>query len=562
LQHPPFKPDIGEAQYLTQWSLYSTSGVLGLFEKEALLADLVAWVSEDQSYPDLDSAVFYLILAIGAQTCPEDKDVVAEEYYNYGRYLASSDALEGASILGIQCYALITMYLMGLSRVEAAFVQFGLAVRAAYALGLHRTDMPTPPTALERRTRERLWKVIRVYDVYFSVTLGRPMATCEPRNTMAPSDYSATIDLCKIFESVLTELCVKSTPCEDVLEHILDHSRRCAAQFADGLRADGVQPSEHIESGTIKLPNIGLYHMKLAFYAATWLLTKSFLVRTVLDHISSSPPRTDPSLDFEQSSAWPLSPLMMSYACIDSAISTVELFRELLVADQVPRRLPFVVNSIFCAALVLGLATFGDHYLIFPLEETLDTAYKLLRTFERHDWLARHYAEITAQLAAACRTHVQKRSESMASRRRALAGKLFGILDQNAQCRVGQEARGPVKGNGAEEFSWKTQLHGRDSAQPTPSPQQNNIPSLNLAGGTISVAQQTPRAVQSAGHSPSRTVLPNNIDEPFDALLMESAFLDSYDAAEPFEASPSGLSWLDPYHDGSGSFSPVHGLAV
>ncbi|KEF60606.1 uncharacterized protein A1O9_02167 [Exophiala aquamarina CBS 119918] len=103
-----------------------------------------------------------------------------------------------AGLVAAQCYTLIEMYLVNVSRLNAAFMHLGQAVRAAYGLGLHRTDLVANFTPLERRIRERFCKAVRVLDVYLSATLGRPLMTCQSRNTVTVTNYSPTVDMCII----------------------------------------------------------------------------------------------------------------------------------------------------------------------------------------------------------------------------------------------------------------------------------------------------------------------------------------------------------------------------
>ncbi len=44
---------------------------------------------------------------------------------------------------------------------------------------------------------------------------------------------------------------------------------------------------------------------------------------------------------------------VLAHACVDSAIRTIHLLEVLLDFEDIPKRLPFVVNSIFVAALIL-----------------------------------------------------------------------------------------------------------------------------------------------------------------------------------------------------------------
>lgn len=81
---------------------------------------------------------------------------MAKLYFDQGRNLTASYFLKGPCIATVQVYAMSTMYLLGASRRNAAFMHLGTAVRAAYTHGLHRSDIAILFPVVERRMRERL----------------------------------------------------------------------------------------------------------------------------------------------------------------------------------------------------------------------------------------------------------------------------------------------------------------------------------------------------------------------------------------------------------------------
>ena len=420
------------AKSLGKWYLYSTACFGALFDESFLIYELSAWISHPDAKQDGVTSRLFLILALGAQTCPEESDVVAQEYYTYGRALTVLDTIGDSSAVmeTAQCYTLITMYLINASRLNAAFIHLGQAIRAAHSLGLHRTDIGADFTSLERNTRETLWKAIRVLDVYLSATLGRPLATCESRQTDTTMNYSPTVDMCMIYESLLTEVYAKPSTCDEILQQLIDRNRRWAARFPSGLQNDGVCASEQIESGDHLLPNVGLFHIKQAFYGATILLTQSHLAGIV--SASTHSPGQGRVYPGSQSAQ------ILGLACVQSAIDSIELFRSLLVADQVPKHLPLVTNSVFYAVLVLGMANFSDFYATLPIDEYLGTACKLLSVFYKHDWLSRQYLGISEDLSAACKSYTEKKLQNNLNTRRALVSEIFGAFGSNQDVGLGQ----------------------------------------------------------------------------------------------------------------------------
>ncbi|KAH6995283.1 hypothetical protein EDB80DRAFT_755359 [Ilyonectria destructans] len=426
---PPRRPDPADARYLVQWYLRATNCVLILLDAEELHNALSEWLQNqmDQEKQQAMTPILFLIFAIGSQTCPENRDDIAEKYFNYGRSLTLSQNMEKPSVPTIQAHALITMYQLGASRRDAAFMYSGIAVRAGYTLGIHRTDVNAQYAICEYTARERLWKVLRVLDLFMSASLGHPPSTCETRDTAAEANYSASNDLCAIFESILNGVYLRRTVSKDALERISEHHRQWTKRFTTGLAADDIKSTEFIDTDEGKrAPNIGLYHLKEAYYWTIMLLARPFLVESVVSKtmVNDSPAENgiaDTSLS-----------RIVSYACVDAAIRTVDLLSGLRSSENIPKRLPFVVNCLFVASLVLGLAQFGDFDFIFPVGKSLARARKLLAFFSRYDVGSKRNLAVVDDLRAACDLHIEKRFRRKMEKHSLLIRGLFGLMHDNS----------------------------------------------------------------------------------------------------------------------------------
>jgi hypothetical protein len=419
---PPIKPSLDEAVYLTRWYILATNCVLDLFDEGDLLGNLPGWLNDSSDQNGALTTIYNLVFAIGAQTCLEDKDTVANRYFDYGRYLTASYFMEDPSITTVQVCALITMYLLGSSRRNAAFMYLGTAVRAAYALGLHRYDVSKLFSSAELETRERTWKTMRILDLFMSASLGRPPSTEETRNTEEDERYSASIDLCRIFEQILTDVYAKRMISTEILQKISQHHRRWTMRFHQGLDTDRISYEESIEGG---LPNIGLIHVKEAYYWTIILLTRPFFVEYISNHISLRSQTEDSgttNLGIHSSHK------VLVHACVNSAICTINLLRPLLGPQQTPRRLPFVVNSLFVSGLVLGLAYFGDLYDTYPLNNSLETTLELFSLFPS-DAIAKRNLSILRLMQDSCQTYVTQQSSENFARHSRLVSDMFGQVD-------------------------------------------------------------------------------------------------------------------------------------
>jgi hypothetical protein len=426
---PPAKLTQDEAKSFVHWYQQATHSILQLFDDTKICDDILDWLRLPQEPLGAISATYSLILAIGAQACPDDYDEIAERHFNYGRYVTLATLMDDPSIATTQCHVLIAMYLLAQARRNAAFMYLGIAVRGAYALGLHREDVSALYDSIEYMTRERLWKGIRTLDLFMSASLGRPPATLETRDTASKEHYSAMNDLSFIFENILTEVYAKRMITTQCLKKISELHRGWATRFGVGLRMDNIPLDEEIPTEAGAAPNIGLVHLKEAYYWSIMLLSRPFLI----DYISSaSPPglAASPSESTQNTPSLSPSRNILAQACVDSAVRTIDLFQPLLTSRLTPKRLPFVVNSAFAAALIIGLALFSDlDGSMLVRRKRLGDACKVLEKFSIHDPVTKRYLGIVEKLISACDTFLELQQQKKMEYNDDLIGRLFGRVD-------------------------------------------------------------------------------------------------------------------------------------
>jgi hypothetical protein len=79
------------------------------------------------------------MIAIGAQSCPDEPENVQIErfFVERGQRRAFANMLEDPSLDLVRVFLLLSFYMFGACRRNAAFMYLGVASRAAVALGLH-----------------------------------------------------------------------------------------------------------------------------------------------------------------------------------------------------------------------------------------------------------------------------------------------------------------------------------------------------------------------------------------------------------------------------------------
>jgi hypothetical protein len=437
------KPSLGEAKDLVRHYLLATSGILDLFDPADIMQHLARWVNDASTETDFTSSIYYLVLAIGAQVRPgpgEGHEVAGEAYFNRGRHSVAANFMDDPSVFAVQSHALITMYMLTVCRRNGAFINLGIAVRAAYALGLHRSDISALFEGRERRTRERVWKTLRILDMFLSASLGRPLATSEVDGgnvswTKPSRDYkdiqsdgrnlSTTLRICFLFERILNEVYCRREVMAHRVESISQQYRDWRVEFPISLKFDGLEQSDDSPNAALQ-QSIGITHLKTFYYWSIILLTRPFLVIKVSTQLKQKRKGTvveEPALH---------SPTQ-TYAdfCVDSAIRSMEVITELLRLPNVPKRMSFLINSIFVAMMVFGVACFGDFDKAFALNDSLERAKALLAYFGTYDPLSRRYHQIALYMHEAAVEYIRQRDQEQVDQRRHDVSHLFGNIITN-----------------------------------------------------------------------------------------------------------------------------------
>ncbi|KAI9373177.1 hypothetical protein BJX61DRAFT_533354 [Aspergillus egyptiacus] len=420
-------PSNDEAQRLASQYVLATSPLLDLFDLEEFHPRLADWVGNPTGEENTVSSIFYLVLAIGAQVSDTNQNL-AEQYFVSGRQLAFSAFTETPSLFTIQSYVLISMYMLGACRRNGAFMNLGIALRAAYAVGIHRKDANSLFCTRERRARERVWKSLRMMDLFLSASLGRPPATsdfdCDLRDdetswreSQSAQDQLSTtvVSLCRIFERILTEVYMRQVVSIHVAENISNQHRSWVRNLPTFLqtRTGCLEPKDLEES-------LVAAHVLGAYYWSIILLTRPFLVFWVSQYVRNK----TASVSEARNGTSRLS--LFADACVYSALRGLDIIDDLSRYETLPRRLPFLINSVFNSAVVLGAAFFADYDNLLPLEEGISKAEKFLELFVPHDPHSCRFSQIVKYLRGAVAEYVRRRNRQWMERRSRQVDQLFG----------------------------------------------------------------------------------------------------------------------------------------
>lgn len=315
--------------------LATTAGLLDMFDDAKLLEELVMWASL-QNRPTDGDTVKYLVLAIGLLN---ENAELAQEYFEYARGKAYEDLNGDLSVSTVQAFVLIAVYMLCSCQINGAFLFFGIAVRAAYSIGVHRTEVNARFGADGRVARDRLWKSLRVVDLCLSISMGRPPATSDVDCTVAyraqDAEGNEVLDLLNadvqillITEVIVTEIFSRKKISLALTEGISVKLRGWSERWLQRLK--GV-----VESGRSDADVAGACQVLASYYYSVMLVSRPFLMYEMHRRLLAEGPKPG---DRGRSGKTKLAD-----ACIDAASLMVDTVVALIHRGALPNRAPVLV---------------------------------------------------------------------------------------------------------------------------------------------------------------------------------------------------------------------------
>lgn len=422
--YPEPEPGLERSLALAEQYGLAVSGFFDFFSISYLQAIIPPWVSDPNRRERPETPVIFLALAIGALGHAfDDDEELAERYFNYGRQQAVIHLMDYPCLSTVIAFSLISYYMLASCRRNSAFTNLGIAARTAYALGIHRHETNR---AFGDAARERAWKSLRVCDLFLSVSMGRPAATSEvdcnipwsrtfttnPNHTdpdddspLSSQEDSAIFRICLIFERVLVEVFSRREVSLDLARSISRQHRQWTEELPAMLKIDGFLGNDTSTKANIQ--KIGTHIVIMAYYYSITLLCRPFLSFHVGTLLKKSGSPRDPH-------AFPDSVTTYADACVDSAIKGIALAKEIVFDETMPKRQPFIINSVFVSALCLGHASFGDYdQRGWPLSCNLDAAITILRKLCAKNPEAVRYSEICCHMKDAIAIYIHRRADAL-----------------------------------------------------------------------------------------------------------------------------------------------------
>ncbi|KAK4241215.1 hypothetical protein C8A03DRAFT_12548 [Achaetomium macrosporum] len=411
-----------------------TAGLIDFFDNTTRLTDdMAAWAEQTRSRDsavDVSSAVNYLVLAIGCQKSDEN---TAQLYYDYARNLAFASLSGDLGVASVQAFILITFYSLGACQLNAAFLFFGIAARAAYSIGIHRTAVNVRFGPYIHQQRDRLWKSLRVLDLFLSTSMGRPPSTSDldctvPYRVQDEAGrekfdlLNASAQIFLVIEGIVVEVYSRRKISPRLTEGISRELREWSTCWLQRLKdvIDGTSSED--QPGMVN----GACQILTSYYYAVILVSRPFLMVELHRRLSEEyhfAPDSRAGVMTGKSK--------LADACIDAAILMVEPVKDLIERGSMTRRAPVIVSWLFASSLVLGVGLLGGFGRI--IEKHCRACIAALEYFAQADAHAVQYSLIAKSLLATALEYLEKKEIQERQRRTESSSQLFGLIPRTAR---------------------------------------------------------------------------------------------------------------------------------
>ncbi|KAJ5584812.1 uncharacterized protein N7459_004612 [Penicillium hispanicum] len=417
------------------------------------------------------AAIWDLMIAIGAQSCLNEPQTVQIERFFFirGQRRTFTNLLEDPSMDLVRAFLLMSFYMFGACRRNAAFMYLGVAARSAVALGLH-VDTSGSLSHLEQQERSRLWMSLCVIDLLASSILGRPAATAalllESRRdlgrvatTPAEAGLVASYNLSLILEEIIGCLYSEKGASTETANLLIAKLKRWSEHLPESLRTS--VPDKH-DLDVAQERIIGNMHVACSYHFAVILVTRPFLISTLSVRLA----RLHQSLSIGGTGDSPeedAAHSRLAAACIDSAVYMLQTCLEVHQSELLLRNMGILKAFIFAAALVLGFSMFSHRAVDSEIDGAFAGAQVILRMLAHQSAQAAHYLEILTLLEAAVTQQRHGLAAQARQRRSQYVSRIFSMNDSPtpAHTQSEDEARAdsatPLLTQGGPYYPWNPQ---------------------------------------------------------------------------------------------------------
>ncbi|KAI1823564.1 hypothetical protein F4861DRAFT_509862 [Xylaria intraflava] len=402
-------PDQRTANILISSFFTNTAGFIEVFNKQAFLKSVEECYKDPLGVTPSLLCLLYLVFAIGlvmAAPLPgSDESAVieklrseranqAELFFRSAKSLADPvSGFEDADFWSIQALLLMSLYMLAVSKRNASYAYYGMAVRSAFALGLHREESMEIFQLEERSVRKRLWRTLFILDRFLSACLGRPTAISEEDCSdieFQTTPCSSPMSMCSESTHLAAlEAAVKSCQVIGMTLKRVYSKRKISTIIGQEIAAHleswnrDLPPSLHwrqLISGPIdSTQGIAILHVNLLHCHSVMLLTRPFFL-CLLN-------KSAVGLEGNNHKPYRLSHKMENFAqtCVEASQHTLVITQAVLDKNYLPQCNPFVIHCVFAAALIVLSNEFASLYHNPDSRTSIDSAISILRFCSQND---------------------------------------------------------------------------------------------------------------------------------------------------------------------------------
>ena len=242
-----------------------------------------------------------------------------------------------------------------------------MAVRTAYALGLHREDAVNVFPRPEALTRRKLWRSLFIMDRFLASALGRPVAIAEEECSgeilnpisrafshepqLPPEQYCTTgleaaCRSCHVIGLILRTVYLQRKISTKLAQELAYECKTWPENLPPSLHWRQASPRNRRQA-------IAILHTNTIYCHSIILLSRPFFLylltteiyRTRLGNDRAPQPRGGRMEQF-------------SYACLVASLHTIAIIQNAYDGRYLPKVEPFVTYSLFAAALIISAKEF------------------------------------------------------------------------------------------------------------------------------------------------------------------------------------------------------------
>ncbi|KAL4806803.1 hypothetical protein BDV18DRAFT_159972 [Aspergillus unguis] len=390
-----------------------------------------------------------IMIAIGAQASRTGLAITQTErfFFKRAQQCAFAGMLENPSLDLIRLFVLLSFYMLGACRRNAAFMYLGVASRAAAVLGVHLTAfnpadadeqqkrhvLPPASRFFTDERRSRVWMSLCTLDLLVSSILGRPSATANLHSEAAGMDSTlltsaadeslvASYQMTRILDEIVSQLYNEKDASTEIAESLLDRLKQWSNDLPESLLSSPSTPQERVAA---QEHIIGSLHVACAYHFAVIIVTRPFMI-SVLGVRLARLHQDSPGLIHDETLLEDPAHTRLANACVESALYMIQTCLEVYQSRLLLGNMCILKALVFAAALIPGFSMFSQKELDSTLEEAFTGALEILRFLSQQSVQAAHYFEILNLLRNAIDEQRQRLRENPPADKKYVS-KLFSL---------------------------------------------------------------------------------------------------------------------------------------